>query len=57
MKHEQDIRKEKCGVRILGVGVDAFYAVESEDDLQAVVMLIRKAAQLPARTDRTGEQC
>jgi hypothetical protein len=38
----------KCGVRVVGPGVDSFYTVESEEDLLVVIRLIRKAAYLRA---------
>jgi hypothetical protein len=43
--HEQHSLK-RCAVRVIGDGVDSFYVVESEDDLETVVALIRKAANL-----------
>ena len=50
------MREQKCGVQVVGIGVDSFYTVEDEEDIAAVVMLIRKAAQLPQNSPNAALQ-
>lgn len=41
--------EQLCGVTIVGKGVDSFWTVKDEEDVEVILALIRKAAGLPQR--------